>query len=251
MQPSSSDPCGRAFRRAAASVAVALLATASLPAAAAPQPGTAASRPVSAAPVGDSGRLSAEAARTADWIRATGDNRRLPFAIVDKRSARLHVFDADGRALAATPVLLGQARGDRSVPGIGERRIAEIRPHERTTPAGRFASEPGRNLQDEDIVWIDYDAAVSMHRIRPSRPSERRPQRLATATPADNRISYGCVNVPRDFYDRHVQPVFGRSAGVVYVLPETQSAASFFPMGGPAAAPPAGARPSVPGAGAG
>jgi hypothetical protein len=63
-------------------------------------------------------------------------------------------------------VLLGLARGDVSVPGIGERKISDINPHERTTPAGRFISEPGRNLSGEDIVWVDYDAAVSMHRVR-------------------------------------------------------------------------------------
>ena len=35
--------------------------------------------------------------------------------------------------------------------------MAKIRPHERTTPAGRFASEPGRNTGGEDIVWVDYE----------------------------------------------------------------------------------------------
>ena len=40
-------------------------------------------------------------------------------------------------------------------------------------------SEPGRNLQGEDIVWVDYDAAVSMHRVRANNPAERRLERLA------------------------------------------------------------------------
>jgi hypothetical protein len=159
---------------------------------------------------------------------AAGDTRGQAFAIIDKVSASLHLYNASGKLLATSPVLLGQAKGDASVPGIGERPMADIEPHERTTPAGRFASEPGKNLNGETVVWIDYDAAVSMHRLRPSNPQENRPERMATPTPLDNRITYGCVNVPAEFYDRWVLPTLGKTAGVVYVLPETQAAKDRF-----------------------
>jgi hypothetical protein len=125
-------------------------------------------------------------------------------------------------------VLLGLARGDVSVPSIGERKISDIKPHERTTPAGRFISEPGRNLSGEDIVWVDYDAAVSMHRVRPVVKAERRLERLATPTRADNRITYDCINVPATFYDRYVKPALGSRQGVVYVLPEQATSRSVF-----------------------
>ncbi len=140
----------------------------------------------------------------------------------------VHVFDAVGKPRGSSPVLLGLTVGDDSVPGIGERKMSDIRPAERTTPAGRFVSEPGRNLQGEDIVWIDYEAAVSMHRVRASNKADRRLQRLATPTPADNRISYGCVNVPAAFYDALIKPVFGVKPAVVYVLPETRPASAVF-----------------------
>jgi hypothetical protein len=84
---------------------------------------------------------------------AAGDNKAGAFAVVDKKLAKVFVFDANGALRGASPVLLGLAHGDASVPGIGERKMSEIRPEERTTPAGRFASEPGRNLSGEDIVW--------------------------------------------------------------------------------------------------
>ena len=171
------------------------------------------------------------------WIRSTGDNKGAAFAVIDKKAARVHVFDASGKERASAPVLLGLARGDHSVPGIGERAMADIRPEERTTPAGRFVSEPGRNLQGEDIVWVDYDAAVSMHRVRATNPAERRLQRLATSSAADNRISYGCINVPAAFYDMHVKPALGGGRGVVYVLPETHSLASVFGTAVAAAVP--------------
>ena len=167
----------------------------------------------------------------AQWISSSKDNQGLPYLLVDKRAARVHVFNAAGVLQASSAVLLGLARGDHSVPGIGERPMSAIAPHERTTPAGRFVSEPGNNLQGEDIVWIDYDAAVSLHRVRTANAADRRLQRLASATAADNRISYGCVNVPQHFYDRNVAPVWGKKPGVIYVLPETQTAASFFGFG--------------------
>ena len=174
----------------------------------------------------------AAAAEDAQWLAraavAAADNRSAPFAVIDKRNARVFVFDATGRLRASSPVLLGLARGDDSVPGIGERPISEIRPEERTTPAGRFETEPGLNTKGEDIVWIDYDAAVSMHRVRATQKSERRLQRLASPTVADNRISYGCINVPAAFYDVYIQPVLGSRRGVVYVLPETMAAQKRF-----------------------
>jgi hypothetical protein len=176
-------------------------------------------------------RLDDDARRLADWIERTGDNGQRPFYVVDKRNARLHVFDANARLVATSPVLLGLARGDESVPGIGERKMSEIRPHERTTPAGRFIGERGRNHTGETIVWVDYDAAVSMHRVRANDKRERRLERLASATIADNRISYGCINVPAAFYDAHVWPVFAqRRTAMVYVLPETRALESVFPL---------------------
>jgi len=162
------------------------------------------------------------------WVLKSGDNEGAPFVVLDKRQARLWLFSARGAALGSTPVLLGLARGDVSVPGIGERPMAEIRRDERTTPAGRFIAEPGLNTAGERIYWIDFDAAVSMHRVRAINPKERRLQRLATATAADNRISYGCINVPAAFYQRFIEPQFAGGHGVVYILPETFQAELLF-----------------------
>lgn len=176
-----------------------------------------------------SASVSADVRRTAEWVVRSGDNQQLAFAILDKRRARLFVFEPSGRLRGSTPVLLGLAVGDHTVPGIGDRPLSAIEPHERTTPAGRFVAEPGRNLQGEDIVWVDYDAAVSIHRVRTGNPRDRRLERLLSPTAADNRISYGCVNVPAAFYDAELKPVFGASRTVVYVLPETQPLESVFP----------------------
>lgn len=171
---------------------------------------------------------SSNARQLVRWATASGDHQGLPFAVIDKPDARIHVFSARGQWLASSPVLLGAALGDRSAPGIGQRPLSQIRPEERTTPAGRFVTEPGRNLKGDDIVWIDYDAAVSLHRVRSASTAERRHQRLASDGAHDNRISYGCVNAPEAFYNEFIAPLFGQARGVIYVLPDTEPFASFF-----------------------
>ena len=165
---------------------------------------------------------SKDARRLANWVAHTHDNGDADFIIVDKRNAKVYVFDASAKLRGASTVLLGAAKGDDSVPGIGSRPLSQVRPEERTTPAGRFVAERGRNLKGEDIVWVDYDAAVSMHRVRATNPTERRLQRLSSPTIADNRISYGCINVPVSFYESYVSPTVSKKRAIVYVLPETK-----------------------------
>jgi len=159
------------------------------------------------------------------------DQQGLPFMVVDKRQARLFVFDAHGELVDHGPVLLGQARGDDSVPGIGERPVDQVRPFERTTPAGRFVARHGHNATGEDVVWVDYGAAVSMHRVRALVASERRLQRLASSSAADNRISFGCINLPPALYEQAVLPLLAAGKGsraIVYVLPERKPMRSLF-----------------------
>jgi hypothetical protein len=156
----------------------------------------------------------------ANWSAATQDHAAMPFVIIDKQAARLYVFDANARLQADTAVLLGSAIGDHTIPGIGEKAIADVLPEERTTPAGRFQGRMGRNLSGEEVVWVDYDAAVSMHRVRPNVASERRLERLASETIEDNRISYGCINVPVAFFETHILPVFSDTSAAIYVLPD-------------------------------
>ena len=172
---------------------------------------------------------SAAVRRVAHWIVASEDNGRAPFAILDKPAARVYVFGHEGRLRGASPVLLGSAPGDDTVPGIGQRPIHAVRPDERTTPAGRFVASPGRNTRNEDVVWVDYDAAVSMHRVRLTQPAERRLERLASPLVEDRRISYGCINLPAAFFDDVVWPRFGAGGGIVYVLPEVKSIDVVFP----------------------
>lgn len=171
---------------------------------------------------------SADARHVADWAVHAGDAAGLPFIVVDKVQARLFVFDRQGRLLGASSALLGSAPGDASVPGIGTRKLSSIRPEERTTPAGRFVASIDRSLAGEDILWVDYDAAIALHRVIATQPAERRLQRLESRMPADRRITYGCINVPVNFFERVVAPAFRGGGGIVYVLPEGRPARETF-----------------------
>lgn len=171
---------------------------------------------------------SVDARQVAAWVIDSNDNHNMPFVIVDKTNGKVFVFHADGRLRGAASALLGLAVGDDSVPGIGDRKLSSIRPDERTTPAGRFEAALDRNLSGKEILWVDYDAAISLHPVVTSNAKERRAERLATPSPLDNRISYGCINVPADFFERVVGPAFKGTNGIVYVLPETRSAQKVF-----------------------
>ena len=163
---------------------------------------------------------SPDARTIAYWVADSRDNQRSPFAILDKRGARVYVFDPDARLIGSSLVLLGSAPGDDSVAGIGQRPLSQVRSDERTTAAGRFVSQPGHDDTGEKVVWVDYGAALAMHRVKVVDPKERRFERIATDSIDDKRISNGCINVPIAFFDSVIEPALGRSRAIVYILPE-------------------------------
>lgn len=181
-----------------------------------------------AAPEFNGQSASPDAYAAASWVLKVGDHQGRPFAIVDKRDARVYVFDQDGHLLGAAAALLGLTPGDRAPDDMAGRAPVSLTVAERTTPAGRFESQPGHNDKGEAIVWVDYEASLAIHRLRPAAGAERRAARLASVTPDDNRISLGCIVVPVAFYENVVAPSLGQRRGVVYVLPEEGRAQAMF-----------------------
>lgn len=174
-----------------------------------------------------------------DWVIASRDNGRLPFIVIDKVAAAMFVFDAHGQLVGGAPALLGIASGDDSTPGIGERNLNEIGPAERTTPAGRFVARFGPAYGGHTVLWVDFANSVAIHPVVTSNPRERRLQRLESVSPEDNRITFGCINVPPDFFSNILEPLFGENGGIVYILPETRPFEDVFPrMQAAAGAPP-------------
>jgi len=173
---------------------------------------------------------SAAAARVADWVAASGDNHALPYAIIDKTNASLFLFDAKGKPLGKAPVLIGVAVGDDATPGVGSKNLAEIGPAEKTTPAGRFLAKYGLAAGRQKVLWVDYATSVALHPIpKGAAKKERRRQRMLSATSDDNRITFGCINLPIAFYTKTVSPLFRKKGGYVYVLPDTKPLEAVFP----------------------
>ena len=172
---------------------------------------------------------SDEAVDLVEWVLDSRDNGGLPFIVIDKMAATLFLFDPEGELLGATPALLGVANGDDSVPGIGDRELSAISPEERTTPAGRFLARYGTATGGRTVLWVDYSTSLALHAVVTANRRERRLQRLRSPSPDDNRITYGCINVPAPFYRNLVQPHFSESGGIVYILPETRPLEEVFP----------------------
>lgn len=164
----------------------------------------------------------------AGWVVATKDTQGYPFAIMDKGAAQILVFDGNGKLRGAAPGLFGSAVGDHTAPAVTHVALSAIPGKDRTTPAGRFIGGYGPAADAESVLWVDYDAAISLHPIPPGSKTERRAERLATPTPDDNRISHGCINVSPTFYEAVVQPTFAKG-GVFYVLPDVDSLEKTFP----------------------
>jgi hypothetical protein len=171
---------------------------------------------------------SADAARVVAWVQHSGNAQGRPFAVVDKRSAHIYVFDRHGQLAGDSPAILGSAVGDKIAPNVGlHAQQGHVPFAERTTPAGRFEAEPGENMAGESVVWVDYASAFAIHRLRPGMGWKVRAARLASTSPGGKRLSWGCVVVPVAFYQGVVGRVLGGTRSVVYVLPETRPVQDF------------------------
>jgi hypothetical protein len=165
--------------------------------------------------------VSRDVQEIADWAVRSGDHQRLPFIIVDKVNAALAAFDASGRLVRTTPVLLGMGVGDAFAPGVVDMDMHQTQPWQRITPAGRFFAEEDLNLKGQKVLWVDYDTAIAIHKLPSKKTKQRRHERIVSPNPADHRITFGCINVPPAFYDQVVHPQFRAKGGIVYVLPDS------------------------------
>lgn len=177
---------------------------------------------------GDAVNVSEDVATTADQIVVKEDSNGKPFVIGDKVNGKLYAFNEHGKLLARMPALYGKEKGDIRTTGA------------RITPSGRFEADLDQSMNNPDErgfiygttidFYEDDDSIVAIHRLYTAIPEEDRPGRLESATPEDNRISYGCVNCPDKAYEEILKPLF-KKGGVVYILPETDEGMERFKIG--------------------
>ena len=174
-------------------------------------------------------RPSGIAQQLAEWVAATDDNGDLPFIVVDKLGARIFAFDVGGEFLGSAPVLVGLARGD-------QLSARNWQPQALPDQPGR-AHHPGRPVRG----WI-WQLGRPWHDAlgRPPRrdlvaPGDKREPRRASPSahqvvdPGEHRISYGCINVPKTYYDDVVLTALAGGNALVYILPDTKAIGDIFP----------------------
>lgn len=150
------------------------------------------------------------------------DNKQRPFIIVDKKQAEIYVFDSTGIVLSKAPILLGMAIGDDLPIEIARLPLSQIKQSSRITPAGRYIAELGKDTHGKDVLWVDFAGNLAIHPVI-NVPKQDRLERLNSITIEDNRISWGCINVPKIFFKKYILNIFSRSKGMVYILPEVKS----------------------------
>ena len=169
-----------------------------------------------ASPRSQASSLSTQAQFVCQSLLAAGDKK---LAIMDKNNGELTLTDSCA-VVDKSPALHGK--------GKGESEIAD--PF--VTPAGIF------NMREYAVDPKDYEggkvlaflinkkASYVIHPTYQHLPQQRRDERLASPTPEDNAISFGCINVPTRFYNLTVaflnanQSIRQTPAGPVAELPK-------------------------------
>jgi hypothetical protein len=180
---------------------------------------------------------SADVLDTVQWVAASKDNAGLPFVVVDKVNARAYAFTPFAQLKATAPVLLGGGVGD-MVLVSPDAPMSAIPEHKRITPAGRYPSRLVIDNHGKTVLLIDGPNLITMHIVAKGTPVQRRAERLASTTSDDNRVSFGCINVPPAFFTSVLDPDFRPRQGIVYVLPEKTTPAQLFGFQPRVAAPP-------------
>lgn len=94
-----------------------------------------------------------------------------PTPLIDKVNAQVFAYYGAGILRGPAPALLGMARGDDSVPGIGQRKLATITPAEHTTPAGRFEASLENDFEPDGSHRRRPATTVSRTAASTSRPA--------------------------------------------------------------------------------
>lgn len=156
--------------------------------------------------------MSSAAKASLDHIIDTADNGGRPFVIADKKAGKLYLMNAEGKVVDTTPALFGKTPSDAAktagATGAGKYDLTYNR--DTRLPSGYAGS-----VQSFDTGTNGDQFAI--HRVIDVK-GQNRQSRLDSKTARDNRITLGCINVPAEFYDAHLDNDLG---AVLYVLPET------------------------------
>ena len=159
--------------------------------------------------------MSEAAQRTYELVAPIAKEGNRWFMITDKADGKLHVFDAKGDPVVQAPALTGRGVGDKVIGGNG------------VTPAGKFTLQIAQDPEyysgyRYDLVEsADATGVIAVHAVWNGTKSEKRSERLASKTAADNRISWGCINTTNEVFTEKLLPNWEHLNGsLMFVMPE-------------------------------
>ena len=126
-------------------------------------------------------------------------NQAEPLIIADKTSGILAIYDPGSKTITKTPALFGKTISDKYYVESYQKGTTS----NGITPSGEFISTKAYSsyLHEPITAFILGDsAAVAIHPVWLGDPKQKRPDRLLSITADDNRITNGCINIPKDFY---------------------------------------------------
>lgn len=127
------------------------------------------------------------------------------YVIVDKPRAQMYVIGKDKKILAEFPVILGKSLGEGLNTADANSPIAT----NATTPAGKFKLghkdiNPSDIIEYKGKVFSIYGTdALKIHITYPLEYAKRTAA-LNSETPTDNRLSWGCINVSQENFDKYL-----------------------------------------------
>ena len=122
-----------------------------------------------------------------------------PTITVDKKASTISVFYPDTNVTITQPALLGKVKSNT----LNMNNYDKPGKSDNITPAGTFKITKmfSWRLNEPMAVFVKGTLSVSaIHPLWMGNPDQKRVQRLKSATPDDNRITGGCINVDSKFY---------------------------------------------------
>lgn len=130
----------------------------------------------------------------------------LPFIIVDTPTATGYVYNSTGTLLKSFPVLLGSSIGDdinTAIPGDPAKKNT-------FTTAGKFTLSSNVGVDNSitynnKILVLEASNSLAIHKIY---PGDLKNRTIAINTPeiSDNRMTWGCINISEENYDKFITP---------------------------------------------
>lgn len=145
------------------------------------------------------------------------------YVIVDKPTATMFVIGKDKKLMSSFPVLLGKVKGEAPNRADAESDSPGLFA---TTPAGKYTMS--RRLMLEK-TYLEYDEGrifnflggdgLSLHSIYP-KELKQRTRAMNTPDIEDNRLSWGCINITRENFDRYFTGLNNAEGRVIFITPD-------------------------------